>query len=157
MTSEAKERAGYRLSPQQRQLWRWMAEDPEPYRALGVVRIRGELRVELLAAAIKGVVRRHEILRTRVEQRTLVKQSVQVIEEEGGCEFRYEEQPEERRDLYEELRRAEVREGDGLAVVLGRVSEREHELVLRVSGLSADEVGLRVLVEEIGRSYEARL
>ena len=58
------------------------------------------------------------------------------------------------RDLYEELRRAK---GAGLAVVLARINEREHELVLRVSGMSADEAGLRVLVEEIGRTYEARL
>ena len=91
MTSEEKERAGYRLSPQQRQLWRWMADDPEPYRALVAVRIKGELRVELLEAGLQEVVRRHEILRTTVELRALVKQSVQVIEEEGACEFRYEE------------------------------------------------------------------
>src|SRR6185369_981834 len=157
MTSEAKERAGYRLSPQQRQLWRWAAGDPEPYRALAAVRIRGELRVELLEGALREVVRRHEILRTKVELRPLVKQSVQVIEEEGAYEFRYEEKVEEGRDLYEELRGAEAGAGAGLAVVLARVSEREHELVLRVNGMSADEAGLRVLVEEIGRSYEARL
>src|SRR5215216_7686228 len=151
MSRVEKERAGYRLSPQQRQLWRWMAEEGEPYRALAAVRLSGELRVELLEAALKEVVRRHEILRTKVELRRLLKQSVQVIEAEGECEFSYEEQ-RTGRDLYEELKAAAQGEGSGLKVVLARVSEREHELVLRAGGMSADEAGMRVLVEEVARS-----
>src|SRR5215216_5955397 len=156
MSSAEIERAGYRLSPQQRQLWRWMAEEREPYRALAAVRLSGELRVDWLEAAIKEVVQRHEILRTKVEMRRLLKLSVQVIEAEGECEFSYVEQGAGR-DLYEELREEAQGSGSGLRVALARVSEREHEMVLRVGGMSADEAGMRVLVEEVARSYEAHL
>ncbi len=56
---------GFRLSPQQKHLWLLQQGSYNPaYRTECAVRIAGELDQQTLAAAIRNVVERHEILRT---------------------------------------------------------------------------------------------
>ncbi len=54
---------GFRLSPQQRRLWRSGGQHPA-YRARGAVLVEGTLDVEALRRALDDVVERNEILRT---------------------------------------------------------------------------------------------
>src|SRR5499433_1123447 len=56
---------GFRLSPQQRQVWRLQQEAPRlPYRVQGAIFIKGPLDLPRLQAALAAVLQRHEILRT---------------------------------------------------------------------------------------------
>jgi len=56
---------GFRLSPQQKHLWPLRQSDHGPsYCTRCVVRIEGELDVEILQQAIRHVIGQHEILRT---------------------------------------------------------------------------------------------
>src|SRR3712207_1004036 len=56
---------GYRLSPQQAELWRLQQVEPaQPYRAQCAVLIEGELNKGALAQVVQRVVQRYEVLRT---------------------------------------------------------------------------------------------
>ena len=56
---------GFRLSPQQKHLWLLQQEDPgRPYCTQCAVLIEGNLDPKILAAALRNVFARHEILRT---------------------------------------------------------------------------------------------
>ena len=71
---------GYRLSPQQRSLWRHVERDGAgPYRARLVAGVEGPLAVEALRRALDRALLRHEILRTRFERIAGVALPVQVI------------------------------------------------------------------------------
>src|ERR1043166_8243390 len=56
---------GFRLSPQQERLWLLQEADPGmPRRARAMFSITGPSTAEMLEAALRSVVRRHEVLRT---------------------------------------------------------------------------------------------
>ncbi|HSF40046.1 MAG TPA: amino acid adenylation domain-containing protein [Thermoanaerobaculia bacterium] len=75
---------GFRLSPGQERLCRLGGEAAEsPLRAVGVVSIAGELRVDALEAALRAVVSRHEILRTDFRRLPGMSLPLQVIAEGG--------------------------------------------------------------------------
>src|SRR5437762_1993424 len=73
---------GYRLSPQQKQVWMLM-DGSRLYRSVSNISISGELNIDLLQEAIRRVLERHEILRTNYYRRPGMKYPIQVIRENG--------------------------------------------------------------------------
>jgi len=69
---------GYRLSPQQRQLWPLQRSTPG-YRAQLAVRLRGDLEPERLRTVLEGIVARHEIMRPTFHSAPGIKLPVQVV------------------------------------------------------------------------------
>src|SRR5438045_518929 len=78
---------GFRLSPQQRHLWRLQEAGGEAYVAQCVVRIQGPWRSETLQAALNDVIQKHEILRTRYVSSAAGTLPEQVIDESASLCF----------------------------------------------------------------------
>jgi amino acid adenylation domain-containing protein len=157
---------GFRLSPQQRRLWRLLEDNPGAYRAQLVLRIEGALDPVLLRAALERLLCRHEILRTVYIRSPGLRFPVQVVRGEAGVEF-------DERNLCDgssqdrEERLAELIENDAwpaplegsppLRVTLRKIATGEHLLLLSISPLATDAKGLLILAEEMALSYGARL
>ncbi|WP_254564921.1 non-ribosomal peptide synthetase [Oscillatoria sp. HE19RPO] len=75
--------AAFRLSPQQKRLWSYQAENPA-YRAQCSVLISGKVDLERLQSAIQTVVNRHDILRTQFRRIPGMKTPVMVIDNQSG-------------------------------------------------------------------------
>jgi hypothetical protein len=79
---------GYRISPQQRRLWRQQERATgEAFRAVCVLRVHGELDGERLYRAAQRVSARHEILRTRLGRLPGMELPLQCVESESACEW----------------------------------------------------------------------
>src|ERR1700755_4290 len=73
---------GYRLSPQQRRLWRLLRSDsPSPYLSQCVLLVRPALDFELLRVALTDLHARVELLRTTLESVEGMAMPLQVISE----------------------------------------------------------------------------
>ncbi|HWS86516.1 MAG TPA: amino acid adenylation domain-containing protein [Pyrinomonadaceae bacterium] len=152
---------GYQLSPQQKHVWRaqreWLtgphrepaepARDEvfreQPYQVRCTVSIEGALRGDLLRAAVRQVVARHEILRTSFDCLEGMRIPVQVIrdvpfdEPAGGGPQGW--------SLRAGLFEAE----------LTRPGERHYELKLSLPAMCSDRAGLHNVLREICDAYEA--
>ena len=155
---------GYRLSPQQKQLWSFLEGDSAAaaYQSRLVLMVEGTLSLAGLRAAVQRVVERNEVLRTRFAQAPGMSTAVQVIEPSAEVKI-------------EELELSAVAAaGEGLAAVLSRLGEaapgeragefrvqlvKESEqrvgLVFTMSAMQADEQGMKNLAQEIVKCYEA--
>src|SRR5262245_31893228 len=79
---------GFRLSPQQRHLWRLQqADGGQAYVAQCVVRIEGPCRKETLEAALNDVIQKHEVLRTRYVSPVDAEFPEQVVDETASLSF----------------------------------------------------------------------
>ena len=79
---------GFRLSPQQRRLWRLQqGDDAGGFRAQVAARLEGALDVDRLRAAIASVVAEHEILRTRFACLPGTSMAVQFVEDEVAVDL----------------------------------------------------------------------
>jgi amino acid adenylation domain-containing protein len=160
---------GYRLSPQQRRVW--LAQHDASgmglaYDAQCRVVIEGALNVEDFKAAVRDVVSRHEILRTRFVGRAGMKTPVQVIEERSDADWRVEDlsdlDPERQASRVEELSEEETRCGPAderestLRVVVLKLSGRRYVMILTLPSLCADSRSLINLAHEICRRGSAR-
>ena len=148
---EKKRIEGYRLSAQQRRLCetaRWWAV----YKSVIEVEVDGEVDEARLRQAIEAVVMRHEALRTELRKAAGMKESLQVIREEGEVEWEQGLDGAER--MYEE----EVRRGGGeergaaVRVSKGVGSSR---VVISVAGMSGDEQTMKNIVEEVFAFYSS--
>src|SRR5215208_3196552 len=155
---------GYRLSPQQRRLWRLQRECAALLgSAYARVEVTGRVDEEALKQAVREVVSRHEILRTSYERVGATDDVVQVIDEsneieieEVDCSSRTEEEQErEIGEVVEEARRRRWKGEEGLRVWVIRKREGGREMVVSVEAMSLDSVGLCNLVRDIANSYEA--
>ena len=151
---------GFALSPQQQHLWRLCSADgARPYRAEAAIRVAGDVDAELLAAALREVVARHEILRTRFECLPGMKIPLQVVGEAGvawGGERRIAALPGEREldAIFAELAgSAEDDAARPLRALLLRPEEGRALLCLSMPALVADGGTLRHLVGEIAAAY----
>ncbi len=161
---------GFQLSPQQKRLWSLGTQAPAaPFRAQCAVSIAGRLDPERLQRALREVVARHEILRTRFHCLPGMTLPLQVIEPQAAAATSHLDlrdlDVEQRRERVsalvraggngrEELAAADV-PASPLEVAVVAVGAEEHLLLLRLPALCADGPGLRNLVQEIGRAYAA--
>ena len=157
--------AGFRLSPQQRRLWSLQqANQKMPRRAHVVFLIEGPLNTLALESAVREVVERHEILRTRFYRLDGLEFPVQIINDDGRPaihSLRLDNlQPNDFEQACETLlRRAGVNETNGedepvLCVAIASLSSSKHLLHADLHSLATDAEGLNALVHEIARCYE---
>jgi len=78
---------GFRLSPQQRRLWKLQQDISAEFNSQLVLLIEGELSVEVLGAAIEKVCARHEALRTVFRRLPGVMMPVQVVANENSLSW----------------------------------------------------------------------
>ena len=158
---------GYRLSPQQKRLWSLQQSiDSLPFRAQCAVLIEGMLDAVALEAALEAVIDRNQILRTTFHCHGLTV-AVQVISDTGlylssnhdmsGLAER--EQLDRVEQMLHEASQSpfDCEQGPRLRASLVRLSEDKHILMLTLPALCADSMGLRNLVGEIARSYDAQV
>src|SRR5215216_1654034 len=152
------------LSYAQARLWFMQQMEPESgaYNIATGVRLKGELRVEGMRQSLGEVVRRQEVLRTRIEEKG--GHPFQVIEEAeeiemglvdlSGLEIE-EREGEARRAGKEESRRAfDLRRGPVWRATVMRMEEREHVLLLNMHHVASDGWSTGVLIREFTKLYE---
>ncbi|MET0647784.1 MAG: amino acid adenylation domain-containing protein [Pyrinomonadaceae bacterium] len=149
---------GFRLSPQQKQLWE-QGRHPPAFCAQCAVSLQGALDVEALKAASERVAARHEILRTRFRQRAGLKTPLQIIEAEAApawCEADLRRLAGTELSSAVERALRELRErpfdyeqGPLFELLLLRVADEAHVLALRLPALCADTLTLANLVREL--------
>lgn len=157
---------GIRLSTQQKHLWSLQQTSPEsPFRAQCAVLIEGNLDTNVLKAALRRVVERHEILRTRFIRMPGLTIPLQLVSDDN--KFQYEEVDLSRRPLKERMAIADklydktiqstidLEQDSALSVMLLVFSPSKRVMLISLSALCADKTTLKNLVCEIGRNYAA--
>jgi len=146
---------GFRLSPQQKRLWS-LQPDSSAYRAQCAIRIEGDLRVDVLEAALRELAVRHQILRTSFEFLPGMKTPVQVVTDASGPDLRCEDLSEVSPDGQDvSIKALFAREGKHARFCLVRLSSDEHVLLVSLPALCADACSLKNLFNEIGRLYQS--
>ena len=154
---------GFRISPQQKQLWEWQQRDSSlHFHAQCTVLIEGILSNEVLRTAIQRVVDRNEILRTTFQRLPGMSHPVQVV---SPCvtpqidEFDLRGLSSHERDEKIELLQKVVfrqpfrlSEGPLLRLSLATLSAESYLLMICLPAFCADVVGLGNLVREISLS-----
>jgi amino acid adenylation domain-containing protein len=159
---------GFRLSPQQTHLWLLQQADRSlPYSAQSAIRIDGTLDTELLKAAVRNVVARHEILRTTFHCLPGTTIPVQVVDQRGipsidSHDLSGWDPPRQTAEIERLWQRAhrlplDLEDGPLCRISLLTLSMDEHMLLVNLSSLCVDTVSLKNLVREISRSYSACL
>ncbi|MFG6101397.1 amino acid adenylation domain-containing protein [Leptothoe sp. EHU-05/26/07-4] len=153
---------GFRLSPQQKQLW-LLQQSGGAYCAQCILRIEGNLQVEILKSALQKVIDRHEILRTYFHRQPGIKIPIQVINNSGVFLYREFSQHDQQDSSVEELCQNErqsifdFEQGPFLHISLLRESSSQWLLIITLPSLCADSCSLRNLVKELGDLYAACL
>src|SRR5689334_1678758 len=152
------------LSFAQQRLWFVAQLDPHnpAYNCMEALRITGKLNLPLLEQVLNEVVRRHEVLRTKFELvadepmqiSSEIKLKPHVIDLEGLPVSERERlvaklSPEQR------LRPFDLAHGPLLRVVVLRVSEYDHAIVLTTHHIVSDAWSLDILTREISELYSA--
>jgi amino acid adenylation domain-containing protein len=156
---------GFRLSPQQRRLWRMMERHPRISFAAQVrVVISGPLDSDRLDSAVLTVRRSHEILRTRFVSLPGAGIPVQVINDEmSGLGQRLNLANSNPASAGLELEsiaaalwnKAGTTDGThGVNFTLVRLQETEHVLLITACGLCADAMALGVIIRHLRDEYE---
>jgi amino acid adenylation domain-containing protein len=163
---------GFRLSPQQRKVWRLMERLPHlSFAAQCTVRIMGLLNAGRLDQAVLSVRRSHEILRTRFALLQGASVPVQVIgEEAAGLNQRLDRRSlnatgaaEQLERIAGRLREQAARPGEasgetsgetpGVDFTLIDFSWSEHVLLVTASALCADASSLHAIAGEVRDAY----
>ncbi|MEO6238543.1 MAG: amino acid adenylation domain-containing protein [Vicinamibacterales bacterium] len=155
---------GFRLSPQQKRLWRLQQiEDVPPYRAVCALAIRGALDAAILEQAFAIVIAHHEILRTAFRLLPGISVPVQVIEDEIAFSLGTEDMSsvgtDEQRARLESLWLGSI--GDAvdtsqlptLRAHLVALSPVEHRLLVSLPALGADRPSLARLGGQLAEAY----
>jgi amino acid adenylation domain-containing protein len=145
----------------------WFVEQLEPGRAIyncpGAMRLEGKLNLEVLERAINEVVRRHEVLRTRIEEEE--GEPVQIIEAWEYRKLEIEDlagAPAERQE--EEVRRIardEARKGFDLRraplmrMKLLKLSDDQHVALFTIHHIVSDAWSMSVLTREVSALYQS--
>jgi amino acid adenylation domain-containing protein len=143
------------LSPAQSGIWfaAGLSPDADEYLVPVALRIRGDLDVPALGAAVTAVVRRHEALRTRIvehdgEPGQVVDPAVSVPIELSDVDENVETFVAAQAEVPIDLAAGPV-----FRVVLGRVAAADHVLVLCTHHVVADGWALEVLADELNHHY----
>jgi amino acid adenylation domain-containing protein/non-ribosomal peptide synthase protein (TIGR01720 family) len=156
---------GFRLSPQQRRVWKLRGAAGGACVVRCAVAVEGALSREALAAALARVVARHEILRTAYHRQPGIDVPLQVIDARGAApSLTFEDatglDPRERAALvssrYEQLAAAtfDYARPTQLAAHLVAESPEKHVLLLSLPALAADARTLGNLVRELAAAYK---
>ncbi len=157
---------GFRLSPQQKHLWLLQQEDSgQPYCTQCAVLIEGNLDPKILAAALRNVFARHEILRTTFVCLPGMSIPVQVISDGNlpslDCYdltgWGAAQQEARIEALFQEASRLPFDFEKGPLSRLSSVTLAPDKAMLLVtlSSLCADSASLETLVRELSRAYSA--
>jgi len=150
------------LSPQQERLWELEARPGAdlPSRATCLVDVRGPLDAERLASALRDVVDRHEILRTRFSVQPALTPPLQEVLATGLADVVVEavdlggDHGPGLEAIYERLSRAAT-DGTGPTALAALVTlaEHHHALVLSLPALALDHQALDDLVAAVVAAY----
>lgn len=150
---------GFRLSPQQKQLWLWQKES-NVYIAQTVISITGDLNLQKLKLAIQEVTLKHEIIRSTFRQIAGMKMPIMVLED--NCVTSWKEIDLENRNI--ELICQQERElgfnleqAPLLRASLIKISADKHILLITLPALCADSETLNNLFVEICDRYFSTL
>ncbi|MGF1523406.1 MAG: amino acid adenylation domain-containing protein [Leptolyngbyaceae cyanobacterium] len=149
---------GFRLSPQQRQLWS-LQNRGGIYCAQCVLKIEGGLRVEILQATLQKIVDRHEILRTYFHRQPGMKTPIQVVDSRSEFSWRALSQSDWKSQQIKELCQEErqlvsnFEQAPLLRTSLLSESANRWWLLITIPSLCADSRSLKNLVREIGDIY----
>ena len=157
---------GFRISPQQRQIWMSQQAFPDrPFRAVGAFIVAGSVEPDRLEQALKRTVERHEILRTTFERPAGIKVPFQIISENTRIFWQSialkniaeREQQETIAALFNAERNQPLTLTDGsvLRCHLAELSASRAALILSLPAICADSQTLMNLVSETLRSYES--
>jgi amino acid adenylation domain-containing protein len=156
---------GLPLSFEQQRLWFIDQLEPDNtiYNIPGVVRLEGRLDLEVLGSAVNEIVRRHEVLRTRIgieEGRP-----VQVIDEWEPRRFEQVDLTgvprEEREEVVSQIAREEagtrfdLQSGPLLRVKVVKLEEEQHVMLFTIHHIVCDAWSMEVLARELSELYEA--
>ena len=155
---------GFRLSPQQKRMWRLsQAGSASPYRVQAAVSITGTLDLIVLKEVLNGIVERHEILRTAFQLlpgMTVPLQVIQATESFWLCEYDLtdlpaSEQKLEVERLFEQLKCQpfSLEEKPPLMAQLLTLTAKRHVLFLSLSALIADNTTLNQIVSQLSQLY----
>src|SRR5690242_3974567 len=157
---------GFRLSPQQRQIWMSQQAAPSrPLRAVGAFIVAGKLDADRLQQALKTAVERHEILRTTFQRPAGIKIPFQIVSESTDIFWESidlknvaeHEQQQTVADLFsaECNQPVTLEVGPVLRCHLAELSASRAALILSLPALCADSKTLMNLVTETFRLYES--
>ncbi|HEY2115865.1 MAG TPA: condensation domain-containing protein, partial [Candidatus Angelobacter sp.] len=155
---------GFRLSPQQAQLWALSGAEGRPFCAYCLVRIDGPLEQGQFARALYRVIDRHEILRSVFSQVTGMEVPLQVIgkprlslsfsESNSGANTNNGGIPAAGFALVGQ-RALDLKQGPMLQAVLVRENNLRHALMLCLYAGCADATSLKNLLRDLCRCYAA--
>ena len=149
----------------QERLWFLNQLDPDShvYNITSACHLQGDLNLNALQSALDGVLRRHEVLRTRIRNED--GKPVLALVADEKCEITVVSLEEELVTAEDEhvarLLQAEARRPFDLArdpmlrVTLLRLARQEHILLLSVHHIASDAWSMRILYREIAEFYEA--
>ncbi|MEG4530219.1 amino acid adenylation domain-containing protein [Microcoleus sp. D2_18a_D3] len=157
---------GFRLSPQQRDLWRLQQNNPKQiYRVRGAILISGNLNKKILKKALQNVVNRHEILRTSfhcLSGMTLPLQAIAStgevpISEHNLSGLSPEEQESKIEALFQQLSLLafDFERASLWHISLATLAQNKHLLLANFSALIADSATLKNFTRELSLSYSA--
>ncbi|MEO8429881.1 MAG: amino acid adenylation domain-containing protein [Acidobacteriota bacterium] len=146
---------GFRLSPQQRRIWRSQERDgARPYRTTALFHVDGELDAERLRRALDSVAMRHEILRTTYQRLPGMGEPLQVVGLRSVVAFETVDTADPTNAFRTGDRDFDLSKGPVGCVVFGGV-EGVTRLLFDLPSLSADRAGIELLATELGAAYES--
>ncbi|MFN2416209.1 MAG: amino acid adenylation domain-containing protein [Pyrinomonadaceae bacterium] len=158
---------GYRMSPQQRRVWRWQQlGGGGPYRTQCAILLEGPLDRGVLRATLADLLARHEILRTDFRHVPGISFPLQVVNPEAVPSIdehdltglgRGEEAARLDQQFRGMLRRPlDCEGGTPLRASLSVLSGQKHALLVSLPALCADHASLENIARELARAYAAR-
>ncbi|MDZ8023958.1 MAG: amino acid adenylation domain-containing protein [Nostoc sp. DedQUE11] len=158
---------GFQLSPQQKHLWLLQQDKNSPaYRSFSAVEITGNLNIEALKAALKSIIKRHQIFCTSFRCLPGMNIPLQVIENRSDLLIKEHDltaiPPEEQNNavqlLIESVKQQNFDlEKSSLQISLAALSESKYVLLLNLPAFYADANSLNNLLTEINRGYTGNL
>jgi amino acid adenylation domain-containing protein/non-ribosomal peptide synthase protein (TIGR01720 family) len=155
---------GFRLSPQQRHVWKLLQRDGDScYRCRCVISVKGGLDSDLLTQAVRLVCARHEVLRTRFRVLPGLDMPLQVISSDTDFVYRFRDMAVLPDSVREFGQVAELSDGSELGdsescdvplrVTQLSCSPERHFLVLDLPAMCADAASLDLLSREVHQAY----
>jgi amino acid adenylation domain-containing protein len=157
---------GFRISPQQRNLWLLQESNPEQsYGVMTAVLLEGEIQPRVFEKALSALVQRHEILRTTFKRPQGVKTPFQVVIDDAHLSWQaidlshldpaHQEHRIKASFNEERVRCFDFERGPLLRITLFRLSPHRRVLTIALPALCADSATLSHFLRELHAGYEA--